>query len=154
MNAPMNTMRGTQPMRHRILPLLFCIAAACAPGNALTLEVGDCFDDAGPATDEITNVTDVPIVDCSDLHDNEVYATYELSDDDFPGTDAVYSDADLQCVEQFDAFVGMSYEQSDLDYGWLVPTADSWEIGDRAVVCFLYRVDLAKMTGTMRGSGI
>jgi hypothetical protein len=36
----------------------------------------------------------------------------------------------------------------------LVPTAESWEAGDRLVACFVYRVDLEKVSGTLEGAGI
>jgi hypothetical protein len=48
----------------------------------------------------------------------------------------------------------MAWEQSELDYGWLHPTEDSWDDGDRIVTCFLYDGNLDKLTGSMKNSGV
>jgi len=136
----------------RLMTMVLMLALmGCTQGNVLTLADGDCFDD--PSGEE-TQVTDVPIVDCADPHDNEVYKIVEITGDVYPGSEAIGSRADDECVLAFDAWVGEPYETSELDFGWLTPTSESWDAGDREIVCFVYRVDLAKMTGTMEGSGI
>jgi hypothetical protein len=58
------------------------------------------------------------------------------------------------CLDAFEPFVGFDYETSVLDFGWLVPTAETWEFGDRVIACFVYRMDLEKVTGTLQGTGI
>jgi hypothetical protein len=134
--------------------LLAVVLSACAYGNnVLTLEVGDCFNESGPPHEDVGDVTDVPIVGCEDAHDNEIYAAYEIAGKDFPGSDALYSSADDFCLEEFEPFVGAPYETSQLNFGWIVPTSETWDIGDRVVLCFVYRADLAKSTGTWEGSG-
>lgn len=132
--------------------LLVAVAlVACSQGNVFSIEEGTCFDDEGEFNDEVSSV---PIVDCDDPHDNEVYAIFEMTDTDFPGSEAAGAQADQMCLPAFESFVGLGYDVSILDFGWLVPTDESWDGGDREIVCFLYRVDLEKMTGTMEGSGV
>lgn len=138
-------------MKRLIWMVLVMALASCTQGNVLTLADGDCFDD--PDGEE-TEVTDVPIVDCADPHDNEVYQILDVEGDSYPGQNAVGSQADAECLAGFEPFVGATYEDSELDYGWLTPTQESWDSGDREIVCFVYRVDLAKLTGTMEGSGV
>lgn len=137
----------------RLIGLLLAalVLAACSPGSVFSLEEGDCFDDEGEFSDE---VSDVPIVDCSEPHDNEVYVIIEMTESEFPGFDATADRADNECLPAFESFVGAEYATSELDFGWLIPTTDSWANGDRQIVCFLYRVDFGKMTGSMEGSGI
>jgi hypothetical protein len=118
------------------------------------LAVGDCFDDGDLALGELEEVDEVPLVECSEPHDNEVYAIVAVEGEVFPGEQAIQTQADEVCLDAFDPFVGLDYQSSALDFGWLVPTADSWEMGDRVVACFVYRLDLEKVSGTLEGSSI
>ncbi len=135
------------------LVAMMSLLAACS-GNVFELAVGDCFDDGDMALGEFEEVGEVPLVDCIEPHDNEVYAVVTVDGEVFPGEEAIQAQADEVCLEAFDPFVGLDYESSALDFGWLVPTADSWEMGDRVVACFVYRLDLAKVSGTLEGSSI
>lgn len=126
-------------------------ATACSDeGNVFSLEVGTCFDDVVAG-----EVGDVPIVDCAEAHDNEVYHLFDLPDGDFPGSSAVGSAADQGCFDAFPTFVGIDYQSSVLVYSGLVPTEESWEKGDdREVVCYLFHMEAEKLTGTQRGAAI
>jgi hypothetical protein len=145
-------------MRGRIglgaLSLLTGVLLAACSGNVFDLAVGDCFDDGDMAVAGVEEVGDVPMVECSEPHDNEVYAVVTVDGDVFPGEEAIQSTADDMCLEAFDGFVGLDYQTSTLDFGWLVPTADTWAAGDRVVACFVYRMDYEKVTGTLQGTGI
>ena len=51
--------------------------------------------------------------------------------------------------------VGRSYDESVLDVFPIYPTNDSWsQLNDREVICATYHIDLKKITGSMKGSGI
>ena len=134
-----------------ILLVMGLAVSACMGGNVFTLEEGDCFNDETEFSEE---VSDVPIVECGEPHDNEVYRVVEMTDSSYPGFDATGSRADSLCLEAFETFVGTPYVDSALEISWLIPTEESWGAGDREIVCFLYRLDFPKMTGTMEGSGI
>ena len=128
------------------------LLGACS-GNVFELAVGDCFDDGDLVLGEVEEIGEVPLVECSEPHDNEVYAVVDVEGDMFPGDEAIRTEADDVCLTAFQGFVGLDYETSALDFGWLVPTAGSWDAGDRVVACFVYRMDLAKVSGTLEGSG-
>lgn len=130
------------------------LASGCSllgGGNVFELSVGDCFDD----TDGISGgeVSDVPVVECSEPHDNEVFHTFDLDDGDFPGDDAMMTQAEEVCVPAFEEYVGTDYASSRLDIFPITPTEGSWDTGDREIVCALYDVELAKLEGSMKGSG-
>ncbi len=72
--------------------------------SVFDLRVGDCFDDQTLEVEQ----TEVPLVDCSLPHDNELYSEYAMTDLAFPGGDAVLESSLLQCVTEFDAFVGLA----------------------------------------------
>jgi len=119
------------------------------------LEPGDCFDDPDDFEEVVYDVQAVP---CSEPHDNEVFAVRSVSTafpDGFPGQEALQDHAYLVCSGAvFDAFVGISYLESSLEVISMTPTAESWRDGDRDMACVLYRLDLGKLTGTARGSGM
>ena len=144
-------------MRSRILAGLLGIAllaTACSSGDSVfELQVGDCFDDEYVNGEIPSEISDVPLVDCSDLHDNEVYAVFEVNDASYPGQSALDATADEGCFVRFEPYVGRDYYESSLDFIYMTPTSDSWDEGDREVVCVLYAMDLSKLTGSMRSSG-
>lgn len=124
--------------------------------GVMTLQVGDCFNDSGGLEDVVFDVAAVP---CTEPHDNEVFAVQTLpsglSSGEFPGNDALQAESYDYCSGAvFGDYVGTPYLDSALDVFTLTPTAESWEQGDRDFVCALYRVDLGKLTGTARGSGL
>ena len=127
------------------------VLAACGGQSVFELEVGDCFDD--PETFE--EVQEVAQKDCAEPHDNEVYVNVVMSGTEWPGQASVEDYADEACLAVFEPYVGAAYENSELEFGWLIPTEASWnEVDDRTVTCFLYHIDLEKLTGSMEGSGV
>jgi len=124
------------------------ILSACS-ASVLKLDVGTCFDDP----DTFDQVEDVPVVDCEDPHDNETIANVDLTGDDYPGREQVENRATQICYEEFSDYVGISYEASIYDIGWLFPTEETWAAGDREVICFAYALDFSKITGSINGIG-
>ena len=133
---------------------VMAMASGCA-GTVLSLGVGECFDDLeGSSAGSTQQVSDVPIVDCAEPHDNEVYSVSDMPTGSFPGESAVQEWASSRCEETFDGYVGKAYVDSRLNVGALVPTKDSWAQGDTEVICYLWDVEYLKLTGSMQGSGI
>ncbi|MEX1092690.1 MAG: septum formation family protein [Acidimicrobiia bacterium] len=136
----------------QLLGLAILLAlTACSQSDVFKPSIGNCFDDDLAFNEE---VSDLPFVECSEPHDNEIYAIHRMTDVTYPGVEATGGLADEWCVDEFESFVGVAYDVSELDIGWLAPTEDSWSGGDREIVCFLYRLDLEKLSGTMEGSGV
>lgn len=117
------------------------------------LEVGDCFDDEDEIElDETSQIFTVSAVDCANPHDNEVYDTLRAKGDVFPGQTQMSDQAETDCIAQFDAFVGLAYLDSEYEVGTIFPTSQSWALnGDRKITCFVFRVDLEKITGSVEG---
>jgi Septum formation len=132
------------------LPLLlivsFSFLSGCTPG-VLELEVGQCFNDPP----DLAEVEDVPVVDCRGPHSNEVVATFDIDGSSYPGEAAVDDLAVEGCEVRFAAYVGTPYRESGYVLGWFTPTAESWSVGDREVICFALDPGGA-MIGSVRGS--
>jgi hypothetical protein len=116
--------------------------------DAFQMRVGDCFNDGSTFGDD--SVDSVPGVPCSEPHDNEVYAVFDVTADSFPG-DAMADMAHDGCVQRFEAFVGKDYESSSLDIATLYPSRESWAQDDREVICAVYDIELSKLTGSAKG---
>ena len=121
-----------------------------APAEAIEvdvykLRVGDCLTEPQDLEEEI--IATVPVVPCSEPHSDEVFALLTLPDQDFPGQDAIYDQGEELCIAEFEGFVGLSYQESELDLWAIAPSEESWGAGDREVVCNIYDPD-----GNVRGS--
>ena len=120
--------------------------------SVFSIREGDCFDDGDLDADEVFEVAAVP---CSEPHDNEVYAVFDIAaeGDSFPGADSLMARADEACYQLFEDFVGIAYEDSALAFFPITPTEEGWDDGDREVICAVYDFSFAKLTGSMRDSG-
>jgi len=113
--------------------------------DVFTLSVGDCLNDQSAE-----EVYDVPVVPCDQPHDYEVYYDFAVPDGDFVEDD-VTAAADDGCYGAFTEFVGMSYEESALDFTYFTPTQQSWdEGGDRIVSCMIADPS-SQTTGSLAG---
>src|SRR5688572_21476657 len=115
--------------------------------DVFALRVGDCINEV---SEEL--VSEVPVVPCDQPHDEEVYFDFTLTGDEFPGDDAVQTEADARCAAEFDAFVGLAYDSSTLDFYAFRPSEESWtQLDDRAVSCMIYD-PAGQVTGTLAGA--
>lgn len=111
-----------------------------------TLGVGKCFDD-------LTGAGDVGFVEprgCHEPHDNEVFAWFVMPHDAWPGENATNAWADQACYEEFAMYTGETYAESPLDYGWWYPIEETWQAGDRTVICALWDFEGNELVGSMR----
>ncbi len=119
--------------------------------DAFDMHVGDCFDDTAFGA---TDVSELPGVPCSDPHDNEVYALWDISGS-WPGDENVEELAYQGCFDRFEAAIGRSYEDSVIDYTVIYPSEESWNrLDDREVICVAYHMEFEKLTGSVLGSGL
>jgi Septum formation len=103
-----------------------------ADESVFDVAVGDCL------SEEVTgDVTEVPIVPCDQPHQSEVYFIYTIEEDAFPGRDGLDAIIEEQCLPQFESFVGVPYLQSEIEVTTLEPTDESWDLGDRELVCMV-----------------
>lgn len=135
--------------RIAVLFVMAALAAACGGQSVFSLSVGTCFDDQ-----ESTEISSVPEVECSEPHDNEVFAVIDYTESDvYPGTEEMRDIGTGLCIEQFDEYVGLAYLESDLDVFAITPSQSSWdEDNDREVICALFNLDFSKLTGSMQGA--
>ena len=70
----------------------------------------------------------------------------------YPGEEAVNSWGQEQCYNQFEPFVGLVYEKSQLDIGMITPSRTDWEGEEsrRRISCFVHSYEGLLIIGTMQ----
>ena len=104
--------------------------------GAFSIEVGDCLN----LPSELNEVQSVEGVPCSEPHSAQAYALFDVVGfgDEYPGESAFDEQAETGCLESFEPFVGVAYEDSELYFMTLEPSEASWvELDDREIVCLL-----------------
>lgn len=104
--------------------------------------VGDCLDE------------ELLPIDCSEPHFDEVILVGDFPaapDAPYPANRDVQRWVEENCMPAFAAYVGTSLGSSDYDLAWYSPTADTWESGDRAIVCTATSLDGEELTGSVQG---
>lgn len=105
-----------------------------------SLKVGDCFDEAATrgATEEASSVNDVTVKPCSELHDFELYAVFEVADGSYPGEAALQNEANARCYELVDEYAGTSGKVRTATVYFFFPLELQWRLRhDRTVQCML-----------------
>lgn len=119
--------------------------------GGVALPPGTCINDDGRAAD----VAGVAVVDCATAHTGEVHAATTVTGGEgapYPGQGVLQADSQAFCQGRtFEEYIGRPYADSRLFVYWLVPTEESWAVGDRDVACIFYDTR-GLMTGSQRGT--
>jgi hypothetical protein len=119
------------------------------------LQPGSCFDDSSFTSSELT-AGQITAADCTAPHDAEVYKVLDMDfppGEPYPSDDQILGLGDAICEAGFADYVGIAYLDSQWDYGFYSPSAESWtKYDDRRVVCYLGDPRLNKLEGSKRNS--
>ena len=83
---------------------------------------------------------------------HEMYFTGSMPEGGYPSDDAFNSGLEGNCIPAFDAYVGVSYQDSELEIFPLTPTEAGWNDGDRLVQCAVYHPRIHRLTESLKGS--
>lgn len=117
-------------------------------GDPFNLKVGMCLPQG--AQEGVIAAGDSRTVPCSEPHVGEVYDSITLKDGKYPGDEALVRES-AKCETTFQGFVGKAYAESDLKLAYFHPTKESWERGDREILCVV-EVPSGTVTNTLKGS--
>ncbi|MDR1449181.1 MAG: septum formation family protein [Propionibacteriaceae bacterium] len=118
--------------------------------DAFQLAVGDCLILA----DLADTITSVPAKPCSEAHDGEVIKliTVQSISDGVYDEAVVTEEAETGCEAAMGEVVGPNWVETGLSWTYLYPTDESWETGDREIVC-MAAVEGLTLTATVAGTG-
>ena len=123
--------------------------AATPPQDTQTQShIGECFQ-FGPNED-----SDVTKVDCNQPHDGEYFHIFDFAGNSYPSNDEFEQESAEICSLIFEHYVGKPVEESTLDYGVVLPKAETWAKGDHTVQCYVLAKDDRKLTGSARNSNM
>lgn len=112
--------------------------------GAFAMQIGDCVQ--VPVASQVESLEAVP---CTEPHDAQVYAKFDVGEDDKYVKSSVDDQADEGCYERWRSAIGTVYEDDmELDIELLTPTSESWSGGDREVVCMVVSIDGAPLRGS------
>src|SRR6266508_1981820 len=113
------------------------------PVSIGALGVGKCFDDTAKHDGEVLTRT------CGVPHDAEVIGREDLPKRPYPGERAVSDSAQQACDAVFTSYIGISPYKSRFITSFSYPGKDSWDSGDREVICVVYDSGGAPFTGSV-----
>lgn len=94
---------------------------------------GDCVN--VPDGEQISQFEGVA---CTEPHDAQVFAAFDLPGDVFPGLESMRTSADEGCVERWEPFFDIEYAASEYFFTRVTPTMESWnKLDDREILCLV-----------------
>lgn len=107
--------------------------------DSFDLSTGDCFNDAAASaagSEEVFESGELELLDCGEPHAFEVYEMRDMADGAFPGEDVVLAEVQTVCLDSFEEFIGLPYDDSVIEVTYYYPSAESWSAGDdRTIIC-------------------
>jgi hypothetical protein len=134
-----------------IFGLVFAVNLLDGREPVQDLAIGDCF-----TVGEAEEINDVPVVDCTQEHDSELFARVTITGfgGTYPSDDAVFEWLFDECLDEFPRYVGEPYESSNYWIDMFIPTEASWGDGDRIGLCTAIVVDEDLNIQTSTGSAV
>jgi Septum formation len=145
--------------------LLVCVVAGAAAGVAalvthgfhghatveyrqaavFSVRVGDCINLTPDG-----NV--VHVVACAQPHDAEIFGTFHLSGNGWPGEAAVRQDAASGCTIRLGGYLNPQLSTANLTQSYVYPGQQAWKTGERTVICEVRAIS-GSLTGSVRSGG-
>ncbi len=131
-----------------IVATLVAVAGGPSGVKYSELRPGDCLEKPGD------RFVRAKRVDCAEPHDLEVFAL--VTDPAprgarYPGPEILEREATVACLPQFQSYVGIPFDQSELHFTGYVPTKRNWEEDNRLLVCTL-SARTGRLTGSVKDS--
>ena len=120
-----------------------------APSTAISatdLQVGDCLNDLTDSTD----VSSLPSVPCSQPHQGEVFAVFDLPPGPYPGAAGVDDLVSKGCNARLADYSPSAPSDDAIGLFSVYPLEQNWDRGDREVVC-IAKATSGSSTGSIKG---
>lgn len=131
------------------------------PTGVVEVAAGTCFNDVADPTRKPYAVM---VVDCPSPHTYEAYDQIRFTGagsgsnsagatgKPYPGKEPMRAAAEDACFATFQAWMGVEWKRSDFDIATWWPSAESWPLGDRTILCAVYKAVGGKVAGSVQGS--
>ncbi len=115
-------------------------------GTVFSLQAGQCANTAA------NGVAAAHAVPCAQPHDAEIYATFPLAGQSWPGTAALGQRARAGCLARVGSYLNPGLLGTSLTASYVYPDRGAWTAGVRTVVCEI-RGTSGRLTGSVHGLG-
>jgi len=115
--------------------------------SATSLQVGDCVN----GLKNTTNLLSLPGVPCTQPHEGEVFAVFDLPAGAYPGAAAVDQEVSRECNDRLGAYSPSAETNPDVGLFSVYPLEQNWQRGDRQVVCLATASSGGTTTGSIKG---
>jgi hypothetical protein len=117
-------------------------AAPAAWPKVFSLRAGECINSAPDG------VSGVHVLACGRPHDGEVFATFRLTGQRYPGAAALRQKVNRGCGSRLSGYMSPQLSTM-LNESYAYPSAGAWAAGERTVVCTIRGTD-GKLIGSVR----
>lgn len=114
--------------------------------TVFALRPGQCFNSYP------NGIAGAHAVPCALPHDGEIYGTFRVAGQRWPGTAALGSQARLGCQRRLAGYLNPQLATSGLAESYAYPNQGAWAAGEHMVSCEI-RDARGKLTGSVRASG-
>jgi hypothetical protein len=90
-------------------------------------------------------------VPCTQPHEGEVFAVFDLPAGDYPGSAAVDDQVSRECNDRLTAYSPSAGSDPDIGLFSVYPLQQNWNRGDRQVVCLATASSGSTTTGSIKG---
>ncbi len=113
--------------------------------HVFSLRAGECLN-SGP-----NGISGLQVLACSQAHDAEVFATFQVAGSHYPGATALQQQARQGCASRLSGYLNPELSAASLAQSFVYPDAGAWSAGERTVVCTV-RSTSGPLVGSVRSS--
>jgi hypothetical protein len=99
--------------------------------SVFDLRTGDCMNDLEETPAELS----VDVAPCGEPHDAEAVSEFDLTESVWPGLSFVTSKAEDRCLDDVESASAGAPRSGEIETFYFHPIEQSWEQGDRTVLC-------------------
>ena len=97
--------------------------------QVFSLRAGQCLDSGA------TGLSGVHVLSCGQPHDAEVFATFQVAGQRYPGAASLQQSARQGCASRLTGYLNPELPATSLAQSFIYPGAGAWSAGERTVVC-------------------
>jgi hypothetical protein len=111
--------------------------------HVFSLRPGECLNSGS------NGITGLQVLSCSQAHDAEVFATFQVAGSHYPGAAALQQQAREGCASRLSGYLNPQLSAASLAQSFVYPDAGAWSAGERTVVCTV-RSTSGPLVGSVR----
>lgn len=111
--------------------------------HVFSLRAGQCLNSGA------NGISGLQVLSCSQAHDAEVFATFQVAGSHYPGAAPLQQQAREGCASRLSGYLNPQLSAASLAQSFVYPDAGAWSAGERTVVCTV-RSTSGPLVGSVR----